>query len=71
MENKYYSHIVYYHLTQTDVQLFSPQTSHYMHGGYSEVHDWWVSMYLIDDLIIIHISREQTNIPIVYNSFVS
>ena len=28
-------------------------------------------MYLIDDLIIIHISREQTNIPIVYNSFVS
>jgi hypothetical protein len=29
---------VSYHLTQTDVCLFSPQTCHQMHGGYSEVH---------------------------------
>jgi hypothetical protein len=30
---------VSYHLPQTDVCLFSPQTYHQMHGGYSEVYN--------------------------------
>ena len=37
-----------YHLTQTYFQLFSPQNYHHMHGSYSEVHDFRVSMYLTD-----------------------
>jgi hypothetical protein len=28
---------VSYHLTQTDIHLFSPQTYHQMHGGYSKI----------------------------------
>ena len=40
-----------YHTTQTYVQLVSPQTYHQNYGGYSEVHDFWVSMYLTDHQI--------------------
>ena len=60
-----------YHITQTDVQLFSTQTYHHMHGGYSKVHDWQVSIYLTDHWIQIHIDIEQTNLPIFYNYFIS
>ena len=60
-----------YHLTQTDVQLFSPQTYHHMHVGYSEGYDIQVGMYFTDHRIHIPIDRENTNMPIVYNSFVS
>ena len=38
---------VSYRLTQTDVQLLSPQTYHHIHGDYYEVHDLQVSMYFI------------------------
>ena len=42
-----------------------------MHGDYSEVHDIQVIIYFTDHHIHIHIDKEQTNIPIVYNSLVS
>ncbi len=35
--NPVYLPCVSYHLPKTDVCLFSPQTYHQMHGGYSEV----------------------------------
>ena len=60
-----------YHLTQTDVSLLYPQTYHHMHGGYYEVYDSQVSMYLSDHLIHITIDRDKKNIPLVYNSFIS
>ena len=60
-----------YHLTQTYVRLFFPQTHHHMHGSYYVVYNIGVSMYLADHLINITIDREHTNLPIVYNSFVS
>ena len=59
-----------YHLTQTDVQLLHPQNYHYMNGGYYEVHDLQVSMYLTDHQIDIPIYIEQKNINILYNYFV-
>jgi hypothetical protein len=37
---------VSYHLLQTDVCLFSPQTYHQMHGGYSEVYVQSIQMKL-------------------------
>ena len=37
---------VSYHLPQTDVPLFSPQTYHQMHGGYSEVYGQSIQMML-------------------------
>ena len=37
---------VSYHLTKNVVWLFSPQTYHHIHGGYSEVYYSRVSIYL-------------------------
>ena len=59
---------VSYHLTQTDVQLLSPQTYHHTHGGYYEVYNWWVGMYLTDHRINIPIHIENKNLPIFYMS---
>jgi hypothetical protein len=33
-----------YHLPQTDARLFSPQTYHQMHGGYSKVYRDFIKM---------------------------
>jgi hypothetical protein len=54
---------VSYHLPQTDVRLFSPQTYHQMHGGYSEVYAESIQMKLCTSTI--------TNLPVVHDSFVS
>ena len=62
---------VFYHLRTTDVRLFSPQTYHQRHGGNSYLCDDCVEMTLKDNIIVIPIRRELTNLPIVYNSFVS
>ena len=62
---------VSYHLTQTDFRLFSPQTYHQMHGGYSEVHSNRVSMMLPNHQIDIGIHIEEANLAIVHDSFVS
>jgi hypothetical protein len=37
---------VSYHLSQMDIHLFSPQTCHQMHGGYSEVYGNCIKMLL-------------------------
>ncbi len=44
--NPVYLPCVSYHLPKTDVRLFSPQTYHQMHGGYSEVHSDCIHMLL-------------------------
>jgi len=62
---------VSYHLPKTDVHLFSPQTYHQMHGGYSEVHSNCVRMLLKTSTIKIRIMREEHNLPVVFDSFVS
>jgi hypothetical protein len=45
--NPVYLPCVSYHLPDTDVRLFSPQTCHQMHGGYSEVHSDCVRMLCV------------------------
>ena len=62
---------VSYHIIKTDVPLFFTQNYHNMNGGYSEVYDSQVRMYLTYNQIHIHIGRKKTNISIVYNSFMS
>jgi hypothetical protein len=62
---------VSYHLPQTDVRLFSPQTYHQMHGGYSEVYGQSIQMKLRTSSILIDINRDHANLPIVHDSFVS
>jgi hypothetical protein len=46
---------VSYHLPQTDVCLFSPQTNHQMHGVYSEVYPQGIQMKLRTSTISITI----------------
>lgn len=60
-----------YHLPITDVRLFSPQTYHQMHGGFSEVHGTHVVMHCKKQTIAIQINSRETNLPIVPDSFVN
>ncbi len=60
-----------YHLPQTDVCLFSPQTYHQMHGGYSKVYAQSIQMKLRTSTIGIMIKQGLTNLPVVHDSFVS
>jgi hypothetical protein len=62
---------VSYHLSETDVCLFSPQTYHQMHGGYSEVHSDCIRTLLKTSTIEIQHVREEHNLPVVFDSFVS
>ena len=62
---------VSYHLPQTDVHLFSPQTYHQMHGGYLEVYAESIQMKLRTSTISITIEQGLTNLPVVHDSFVS
>ncbi len=59
---------VCYHLPQMDVRLFSPQTYHQMHGGYSEVYGQSIKMKLRTSSIHIDIIRDQANLPVVHDS---
>ena len=59
-----------YHLPQTDVCLFSPQTYHQMHDGYSEVYTESIQMKLRTSTISITIKQGLTNLPVVHDSFV-
>ncbi len=61
---------VSYHLTLTNVCLFSHWTYHQMHGGHSEVHSNRDLIMLPNHCIDIGINIEEANLPIVYNSFV-
>ena len=62
---------VLYHLPTTDVRLFSPQTYHQMHGGYSRINGDYVEMNLKNNKIVIPIRCEQANSPIVFDSYVT
>ena len=53
---------VSYHLPTTDVRLFSPQTYHQMHGGYSRINGDCVEMNMKNNKIVIPIRREQANL---------
>jgi len=55
----------------TDVRLFSPQTFHQMHGGHSEVHGDRVEILLDHHTIVIPINREQTNLPVIQDSWLT
>jgi hypothetical protein len=70
-ENFVYLPCVLYHLPETDVRLFSPQTYHQIPGGYSEVYGQSVQMKLHTSTIATGISRDLTNLPVVFDSFVS
>jgi hypothetical protein len=60
-----------YHLPQTDIHLFSPQTYHQMHSGYSKVYGNCIKMLLKTSNIQIQITREKHNLPIVFDSYLS
>jgi hypothetical protein len=62
---------VSYHLLQTDVCLFSPQTYHQMHSCYSKVYAESIQMKLRTSTISIMIEQGLTNLPVVHDSFVS
>jgi hypothetical protein len=62
---------VSYHLPQTDVRLFSPQTYHQMNSNYSEVYGDCIKMLLHTSEIQIQIMREKHNLPVVFDSYVS
>jgi len=69
--NPVYLPCVSCHLPETDVRLFSPQTYHQMHGGYSEVRSDCLCMLLKTSTIKIQIMGEEYNLPVVFDSFVS
>ncbi len=62
---------VSYHLPQTGVCLFSPQTYHQMHGGYSKVYGQSIQMMLCTSTIRITTKQGMTNLPVVHDYFVS
>ena len=68
-----YLPMVAYHLPTTDVRLFSPQIYHQLHGGHSTVDGANVYMTLQGrrPTITIPIENGSSNLPCVYNSFVS
>ncbi len=62
---------VSYHLPQMNVHLFSPHTYYQMHGGYSKVYGNCIKMLLKTSEIQTQIVREEHNLPIVFDSYVS
>jgi hypothetical protein len=62
---------VSYHLPQMDIHLFSPQTYHQMHSGYSKVYSNCIKMLLKTSKIQIQIVREKHNLPVVFDSYLS
>ncbi len=68
--NPVYLPCVSYHLPETDVRLFSPQIYHQNHGGFSG-YGHSVQMKLRTSTIAIGISRDLTNLPVVFDSFVT
>jgi hypothetical protein len=71
--NHVYLPCVSYHLSLTDVQLFSPQIYHQLHGGHSVVngHEVVMKFHKEGALISIPIDRNTTHLPVMHNSFVS
>ena len=53
---------VYYHLPNTDVQLFSPQTYNHLHGDHSIIKGFNVKMVLKNHNIVIPINIQEPNL---------
>jgi hypothetical protein len=67
-----YLPMVAYHLPNTDVRLFSPQIYHQLHGGHSTVDGDNVKMTPSrGSTITIPIEHGFSNLPCIYNSFVT
>ena len=62
---------VSYHLPTIYVRLFSPQTYHQMHGSYSSINGDCVEMNLKNNKTVILIRREQANLQIVFDSYIT
>ena len=62
---------IYYHLTQTDVNLFSPKIYHKSYVGNSLVHWNQVTIRLPFHRIHITVDLGGTNLPVLHNSFVT
>ena len=60
-----------YHLPSAEIRLFSPQTYHTLYGGHSTVMGDRVEMYVDQFRVGIHIDRQSSNVPMVYNCNVS
>ena len=56
---------VSYHLTSTDVRIFSPQNYHQIHGGYFTIHGNHVMMHLKYHNISIPIDIKHSNVPVI------
>jgi hypothetical protein len=60
-----------YHLPTAEIRLFSPQTYHTLYGGHITVMGDRVEMYVDQFQVGIHIDRQSSNAPMVYNCNVS
>ena len=60
-----------FHLTQTDVRLFSPQTYEQMHGSHSLVHGNQVTINFPFHRIHIPVDIVRTDLPVLHHSFVT
>ena len=62
---------IYHHLPTTDVQIFSTQTYHQIHGENSIIKGFNVQMLLKNHKIFILINIQEANPPIIYNFYVT
>ena len=62
---------IYYHLQTTDVQNFSPQSYHQLHGVHYIIKWFDVQMALKHHKIDITIKIQEDNLPLIYNSYVT
>ena len=60
-----------YHLTQTDLGFFSPQTYHQIHSGQYIVQGNQATIHLPNNRIHIPIDLGGTNLPVAHTSFVT
>ena len=62
---------IYYHLPTTYVQLLYPQNYHQPHSAHSIIKVFNVKMVPNNHNIYIPINRQESNLPIIYNSYVT
>ena len=53
------------------MRLFSPQNYRQLHGAHSIIEGFNVKMLLNNHKIVILINRQDANLPIIYNSYVT
>ena len=62
---------IYYHLPTTAVQLLSPQNYHQLHIAHYIIKVFSVKIALKNHNIITPINRQEDNLSIIYNSYVT